>query len=302
MKKTINDVLKNEKKAIIANDSLANRLGMEVWDKVVSGKHITIRTKNIDYIIESVKKMPLLTFYNNYPMNVINQLQENEQAVEQVADFVKKSTTQEFNFFLSQMYARGNTADFVNDYLLTIPKLRNAIDAIIAKGEIDKVKAVFAFTSKEMAEFCLTSKTHPNSFPAYAEGRTTQDVKDFLTDYINFNVISFNSYLSDVQKECLDYSSPAQFFKAIERYNELKQFDYDNQIKTPQILFKGYFLFKNLNERKVWETNEMFSINKFVKRDELRRKYDDFSGNEESKIQKLYKEIFNPDLDVENEK
>ena len=56
-------------------------------------------------------------------------------------------------------------------------------------------------------------------------------------------------------------------------------------------MFKAYLLFKKLNESKVWKTEEMFSVNKFVERDNLRRKYDDFTNTQESQVQKLYKEI-----------
>ncbi len=295
MKKTINDILEQEKKTIIANESLVNKIGMEVWDKVIRGKHITIRARGTDHIIECVKKLPLLTYYNDYKDNVIKQLNENEKAVSLVANFMVNATAEELNFFVSQMNEGGDTAWFVNDYLFAIPKLHDAINTIIENGEIEKVKALFAFAYDDIRDLRLTERTHPNSFTAYAEGRTSPEMTTFFDNYLNCNAIIFNDYLVNVQEECLDYSSPKQFFEEIAFYNSVKQFDYEDQIKTPEVLFKAYLLFKKLNESKVWKTEEMFSVNKFVERDNLRRKYDDFTNTQESQVQKLYKEITTPE-------
>lgn len=299
MKKTINDVLEDEKRAIIANESLVNKIGMEVWDKVVRGKHITIRAKGTDHIIECVKKLPLLTYYNDYKDNVVEQLGNSEVAVKQVAKFMEEATAEELIFFISQMQEQGDTAWFVNDYLFAIPKLHDAINTMIENGEMEKVRAMFAFAYDDIRDLRLTECTHPNSFSAYAEGRTTAQMLAFLDNYLNCNSIIFNDYLVNVQEECLDYNKPEQFFKEIGLYNNVKQFDYDNLIKTPDVLFKAYLLFKKLNEDKVWDTNEMFSVNKFKERDDIRRKYDDFNNSPESEVQKLYKEIVTPEDDRE---
>lgn len=295
MDKTINDILEQEKRTIIAKESLVNKIGMEVWDKVVRGKHITIRAKGTDHIIECVKKLPLLTYYNDYKDNVVKQLNTNEKAVNEVADFMANATAEELNFFVSQMNEKGDTAWFVNDYLFAIPKLHDAINTMIGKGEIEKVRALFAFAYDDMRDLRLTERTHPNSFSAYAEGRTNKEMTKFFDSYVNYNSIIFNDYLASVQEECLDYDSPKQFFEKIAFYNSVKLFDYEEQIKTPSVLYKSYLVFKKLNESKVWDTDEMFSINKFIERDEIRRKYDDFSNKQESAVQKLYKEIITPE-------
>ncbi len=302
MKKTVNDILEQEKKKIIANESLVNKIGMEVWDKVIRGKHITIRAKGTDHIIECVKKLPLLTYYNDYKDNVVKQLNESEKAVNQVANFMVNATAEELVFFISQMNEGGDTAWFVNGYLFAIPKLHDAINTMIENGEMEKVRALFAFAYDDIRDFRLIERTHPNGFAAYAERRTSPEMATFFDDYIKCNATIFNDYLDIVQAECLDYTSTKQFFEKIILYNSVKKFDYEDQIKTPDVLFKAYLLFKKLNESKVWKTDEMFSVNKFVERDNLRRKYDDFTTAQESQVQKLYKEIITPEKNGDLEK
>ena len=97
--------------------------------------------------------------------------------------------------------------------------------------------------------------------------------------------------MTNVQNECMDYKTPKEFFDEIATYNDVKQYDYDNLISTPNTLFKAYLLFKKLNERKVWDTDIMLSINEFIERDKKRAMYDDFDNTKISEVQRLYDEI-----------
>ena len=48
---------------------------------------------------------------------------------------------------------------------------------------------------------------------------------------------------------------------------------------------------KKLNEKKVWNTDKLFSVNEFIERDKKRAMFDDFNNTEVSEVQKLYEEI-----------
>ena len=289
--KNINDLLEDYKKSILKANALQYKVRSTIWDKIANDKIIHLRIKDTDRTIELIKKMPMLTKYEYYKDNIIYSISVYEDKELELANFITNSTTEELNFFLSQMVEDGQTSWFVNDYLFKRPVLHNAIDKVIESGNIDKVKTLFAFAYDDMLDLRLSRYTHPNSFSAYAENRCGLEVAKFLDSYLNQNVVIFNDYLTNVQEECLDYNTAKEFFDEIQTYNDVKEYDYDNQINTPHILFKTYLLFKKLNAQKVWNTNENFSVNEFIERDKKRAMYDDFDNTKDSQVQKLYDEI-----------
>lgn len=299
MIQSINDVLEQEKRATIKKDSLLNKIWMEVWDKVVDRKHITFRPRSVDRVIDRVQALPFLAYCYDYKENVVNQLNADSKAVETLASFMTNSSAEEFKFFLAQMNKNGDTAWFVKEYLFGTPRLHDAINEIIEKGQLDKVKTAFAFAFDSELDLRITPTTHPNSFPAYAECKCSGEVAKFLDNFLNYNIIIFNDYLKDVQEDCLNYNTFEQFYGQFNFYDEVKKFDLEGQIQAPTVLYTTFLTFKKLNESKVWGNGEKFSVNKFVERDEIRRKYDDFNLEEESKVQKLYKETIQNGLESE---
>lgn len=290
MKDSINEVLEQRKNKIISKDSLVNKIWMEVWDKVVSGRHITFRPRSVDRVIERVKVLPFVTYCYDYKFNVVKQLENDPEAVKTLSDFMVNSSDVEFDFFIAQMNNDGDTAWFAKKYLFDNEQLHETINKIIADGQIEKVKTLFAFAFDDDLDLRLTETTHPNSFSAYAEGQCNGEMSSFLDKFLNYNAIILNDYLTEVQDDCLNYTTAEQFYEQINFYNGVKRFDFDEQIKVPMVLYKSFLTFKKLNESKVWGTDEKFSVNKFAERDQMRRKYDDFSYEQESKVQKLVKE------------
>lgn len=299
MVQSINDVLEQEKRATIKKDSLLNRIWMEVWDKVVAGKHITFRPRSVDRVIDRVQALPFLAYCYDYKDNVVNQLNADPKAVETLASFMTNSSAEEFRFFLAQMNKDGDTAWFVKEYLFGMPRLHDAINEMIEKGQLDKVKAAFAFAFDGELDLRITPTTHPNSLSAYAECKCSGEVAKFLDGFLNYNIVIFNEHLKDVQEDCLNYNTFEQFYEQFNFYDEVKKLDLEEQIQAPTVLYTTFLTFKKLNESKVWGNGEKFSVNKFVERDEIRRKYDDFNLEEESKVQKLYKETIQNDLESE---
>ena len=286
----INENLEKEKRDILKAEGLQNKVRSSAWDKVVKSKVVHVRIKPTDRAIELTKKMPMLSGYSNYKENLINMLDEPSKEKE-LANFFVNSTNDELKFFLSQMVEDGGTSWFVFDYCFKRPNLHSAINTMMEQQQYDKVRTMFAFAFDDILELRLTKYTHPNSFSAYAENRCGQEISSFLDTYLNQNAIIFNDYLTNVQNECMDYKTPKEFFDEIATYNDVKQYDYDNLISTPNTLFKAYLLFKKLNERKVWDTDIMLSINEFIERDKKRAMYDDFDNTKISEVQRLYDEI-----------
>ncbi len=286
----INEMLEQEKKQILKNEGLQHKVRASAWDKVAQSKVIRVRIKPTDRAIELTKKMPMLTGYTNYKDNIIKLLDDPQKEAE-LADFFVKSSEDELNFFLAQMVEDGGTSWFVYDYCFKRPALHSAIDKMMENKQYQKVRTMFAFAFDDILELRLSAYTHPNSFPAYAENRCGNEISKFLDSYLNYNATIFNDYLNNVQNECLDYKSPKQFFDEIALYNDVKQYDFDNQIIAPNTLFKGYLLFKKLNERKVWKTDKLLSVNEFIERDKKRAMYDDFDNTEVSEVERLYQEI-----------
>ena len=286
----INENLEKEKRDILKAEGLQNKVRSSAWDKVVKSKVVHVRIKPTDRAIELTKKMPMLSGYSNYKENLISMLDEPSKEQE-LANFFVNSTNDELKFFLSQMVEDGGTSWFVIDYCFKRPNLHSAINTMMEQQQYDKVRTMFAFAFDDILELRLTKHTHPNSFSAYAENRCGQEISSFLDTYLNQNAIIFNDYLTNVQNECMDYKTPKEFFDEIATYNDVKQYDYDNLISTPNTLFKAYLLFKKLNERKVWDTDIMLSINEFIERDKKRAMYDDFDNTKISEVQRLYDEI-----------
>lgn len=286
----INENLEKEKRDILKAEGLQNKVRSSAWDKVVKSKVVHVRIKPTDRAIELTKKMPMLSGYSNYKENLISMLDEPSKEQE-LANFFVNSTNDELKFFLSQMVEDGGTSWFVFDYCFKRPNLHSAINTMMEQQQYDKVRTMFAFAFDDILELRLTKYTHPNSFSAYAENRCGQEISSFLDSYLNQNAIIFNDYLTNVQNECMDYKTPKEFFDEIATYNDVKQYDYDNLISTPNTLFKAYLLFKKLNERKVWDTDIMLSINEFIERDKKRAMYDDFDNTKISEVQRLYDEI-----------
>ena len=289
--KNINEFLEQEKKNILQKDAMEYKIRATTWDKVAKNKIVHFHFKETDRVVELIKKMPLLTNYNDYKYNIIKSISNDENKENELAEFIVNSNNEELNFFLSQMIEDGGTSWFVNDYCFRRPILHEAINKVIESGNLNKVKTLFAFAYDDMLELRLSAETHPNSFSAYAENRCGQDVTSFLDSYLNQNSTIFNDYLTNVQNECLDYKTNKEFFHEIKVYNEVKQYDFDNQINNPSVLFKTYLLFKKLNEKKVWNTDKLFSVNEFIERDKKRAMFDDFNNTEVSEVQKLYEEI-----------
>ena len=289
--KNINAILEQEKRNILQKDAMEYKFRSTAWDKVAQNKVVRFHSKETDRVLDLIKKMPLLTNYADYKYNIIKSIVNDANKENELAQFIINSNEEELNFFLSQMVEDGGTSWFVNDYCFRRPVLHEAINKVIESGNINKVKTLFAFAYDDMLELRLSAETHPNSFSAYAENRCGQEVARFLDSYLNQNVVIFNDYLTNVQNECLDYKTNDEFFHEIKIYNDVKQYDFDNQINNPYVLFKTYILFKDLNKKKVWNTDKLFSVNEFIERDEKRAMYDDFDNTKVSEVKKLYDEI-----------
>ena len=289
--KNINEILLREKQGILKKENLSDSLRVSAWDREANNKVVYVRDSLTDKMLKKTVKLPMFTNFSNYKVNLVTSIEIDEEKEREVAEFIVNSSVDELKFFLSQMANKDKTAWFVKDYIFTRPMLRQAVDLVIEKGKVEKVRTLFAFLIDDFAKFKLDEITHPNTFSAYRENRCRPETLEFLDEFLDSNIELLNKYFDKVQVECLGYKTFEEYFEQISYYNALKELDYENQINNPFTLFKSFIVFKKLNERKVWNIEENFSINKFVDRDEKRQMYDDFDLREKSEVQILYEDI-----------
>lgn len=284
-----NEALEQEKQNVLRNENLNYKIRLTAWNKVYNEKVVHVRDKNIDRAIELTRALPMLTKYDEYKENIVKSITTDENKEVELANFMVQSSADELKFFLAQMMEDSGTSWFVNDYCFERPILRQAINEMMQRGQVEKVRVMYAFAFDDIMELRLSGRTHPNSFPAYAECICGGEVAQFLDSFLNQNALIFNDFLVNVQSDCLDYKQDSEFLHDIATYNDVKRFDFDNQINDPAILFKSYVIFKYLNEKKVKEGDKM-SVNEFVERDKIRESYDDFNAQPKSEVAKLFED------------